>query len=156
MAPGRQALELPDGCRAPSFAFQHDVRSHSAGDRYVTVFDDGAGLPLVDKQSRALELVLDFKHAHSAGVQAVEALARHCRPWFEGNDQQLPDLDELVGWGQDPFFTEFDQRGRTVLDGRFVSNTASYRAFRFPWTGTPVTPPAVAASASGNHASPGT
>jgi hypothetical protein len=132
------------------FAFQHDIRSHSTGDHFVTIFDDGAGLPLVHKQSRAIELYLDTNHwqahvykqwYHSPGLSA----------WFEGNVQQLPDRDEFVGWGQDPFFTEFDQRGRTVLDGRFVANTASYRAYRFPWTGTPVTAPAVAASRTGNQ-----
>ncbi len=132
-----------------AFAFQHDVRSHAAGDRYVSVFDDGAGLPAVEKESRALELVLDFKR-HTAHVFKQWTHSPALSAWFEGNDQQLSDLDELVGWGQYPFFTEFDQRGRTVLDGRFVSNTASYRAFRFPWTGTPATPPAVAATASGS------
>jgi hypothetical protein len=129
------------------FAFQHDVRSHASGDRYISVFDDGAGLPLVEKESRALELVLDFKH-HTARVFKQWKHAPALSAWFEGNDQQLPDLDEVVGWGQDPYFTEFDQRGRTVLDGRFVSNTASYRAFRFPWTATPAAPPTVAATAS--------
>jgi hypothetical protein len=35
-----------------------------------------------------------------------------------------------------------------VLDGRFVSNTSSYRAYRFQWTGTPAVPPAVVTSTS--------
>jgi hypothetical protein len=133
-----------------SFAFQHDVRSHSAGDRYITVFDDGAGLPLVEKESRALELVLNFK-THTARLFKQWKHSPALSALFEGNDEQLPDLDEMVGWGQQPYFTEFDQRGRTVLDGRFVSNTASYRAFRFLWTGTPATPPDVAAASSGSQ-----
>jgi hypothetical protein len=133
-----------------SFAFQHDIRSHSADDHFITVFDDGAGLPIVHKQSRALELYLDFNH-WAAHVYKQWFHAPALSSWFEGNVQQLPDLDEFVGWGQDPFFTEFDQHGRTVLDGRFVSNTTSYRAYRFLWTGTPATPPAVAASRTGNQ-----
>jgi hypothetical protein len=130
-----------------SFAFQHDARSHAAGDKYISVFDDGAGGPVVHKDSRALELYLDFQH-HVAHVYKQWHHSPALLAYFEGNVEQLPGLDEMVGWGQQPFFTEYDQRGRVVLDGRFVSNTASYRAFRFPWTGTPTTPPAVAASSS--------
>lgn len=133
-----------------AFAFQHDIRSHDPGDRHITVFDDGAGLPIVHKQSRALELVLDSKH-HLARVYKQWFHSPPLSSQFEGNVQQLPNLHEFVGWGQEPYFTEFDQRGRTVMDGRFVSNTASYRAYRFPWTATPSAPPALAASAAGEQ-----
>jgi hypothetical protein len=136
--------------RGAAFAYQHDVRSRASGDRFITVFDDGAGGPAVHSQSRALELILDVKH-HTARVFKQWDHAPHLLSYFEGNVQQLPDLDEFVGWGQNPYFTEFDQRGRTVLDGRFVSNTASYRAYRYPWSGTPATPPAVSATAQGSR-----
>lgn len=68
---------------------------------------------------------------------------------FEGNVQQLPNYDDFVGWGQQPWFSQYDQRGRLVLDGRFVGGTSSYRAYRFRWTGTPPTIPAIAAGRSG-------
>jgi len=48
---------------------------------------------------------------------------------YEGNLQELPGGDSLIGWGQQPFFTLFDSRGRTVLDGRFVGTTSSYRVY---------------------------
>jgi len=130
------------------FAFQHDVRSHAARDKFVTLFDDGAGLPAVHKQSRALELRLDLTH-HTARVFKQWNHSPGLLSLFEGNVEQLPGLDEFVGWGQNPYFSEFDQRGRMVLDGRFVTDTASYRAYRFPWSATPATPPAVAATAQG-------
>jgi hypothetical protein len=133
-----------------SFAFQHDIRARAPGDRFLTVFDDGAGRPVVHNQSRALELILDAKQ-HTARVFKQWDHSPHLLSYFEGNVQQLPDLDEFVGWGQNPYFTEFDQRGRTVLDGRFVSNTSSYRAYRYPWSATPAAPPSVAATASGNR-----
>ncbi len=135
---------------AAGFAFQHDVRSQSSGDRFLTVFDDGAGLPAIHKQSRALELILDLKH-HTARVFKQWDHSPELLSLFEGNVQQLANHDEFVGWGENPYFTEFDQRGRIVLDGRFVSNTASYRAFRFAWSATPATPPAVVATTDGNH-----
>jgi hypothetical protein len=132
------------------FAFQHDIHSQAPGDRFLTLFDDGAGLPAVHRESRGLELILDAKH-HTARVFKEWDHSPQLLSLFEGNVQQLPDRDEFVGWGQNPFFTEFDQRGRIVLDGRFVSNTASYRAYRFPWSGTPAAPPAVLATTRGRH-----
>jgi hypothetical protein len=36
-----------------------------------------------------------------------------------------------------------------VFDGRFVDANSSYRAYRFPWTGTPTNTPAVKASSDG-------
>jgi hypothetical protein len=51
----------------------------------------------------------------------------------------------VLGWGQQPYFTEYDGRGRLVLDGHFLAGTPSYRVYRFPWSGTPVNLPAIAA-----------
>lgn len=130
------------------FAFQHDVRVRGRGDRLVTMFDDGAGPPMVHHQSRALTLALDFKHMR-ARVARQDEHAPGLLADFEGNDQRLPDGDDFVGWGQQPYFTEFDSRGRVVLDGRFVAGTSSYRAYRFDWSGAPDDKPAVAASTHG-------
>ena len=59
----------------------------------------------------------------------------------------------MIGWGQQPFLTEFDSQGRAVLDARFVGTTSTYRAYAFPsWTGTPVDHPAVATTSSGGAA----
>ena len=52
----------------------------------------------------------------------------------------------MIGWGQQPYFTEFNSRRRMVFDGRFIAPINSYRAYRFRWTGTPATQPAVAAT----------
>ena len=51
---------------------------------------------------------------------------------FEGNVQELPGGDDFVGWGQQPYFTEYDSKGQLVFDGRFVGNNSSYRAYRVP------------------------
>jgi Arylsulfotransferase (ASST) len=61
----------------------------------------------------------------------------------QGNAQSLPNGDLLVGWGYTPYVTEYDKRGRVVLDLRFGRGADSYRAFRFPWIGRPLTRPAV-------------
>jgi arylsulfotransferase ASST len=131
-----------------SWAFQHDVRVRASSDLFVTLFDDGAGPPRIHRQSRGIKLILDLKHMRAAQV----AQHVHSPPLstnFEGNFQQLANRDDFLGWGQQPYFSEYDPHGRVIFDGRFVGGNASYRAYRFPWTGTPTTPPAVAGSTRG-------
>jgi hypothetical protein len=36
-----------------------------------------------------------------------------------------------------------------TFDARFVDSNSSYRAYRFPWVGTPAAPPSVTASTQG-------
>jgi hypothetical protein len=130
------------------FAFQHDVRLHRSSDPTVTLFDDGAGPPRVHAQSRGITVRLDrskrtatlvSQHVHSPALAAS----------FEGNVQRLPGGGEFVGWGQQPYFTQYDARGSVVFDARFVGANSSYRAYRFPWTGTPASPPAARATMTG-------
>jgi hypothetical protein len=129
-----------------AFAFQHDVRVRSTGDGMVTVFDDGAGPPTVHGESRALTLAL----SPGRGTASVVAEYRHSPPLlatYEGNVQLLPGGDRFLGWGQQPYFSEYTPGGQMVFDGRFVGGNSSYRAYRFPWTGTPQTAPRVVATA---------
>ncbi|MHB8657510.1 MAG: arylsulfotransferase family protein [Solirubrobacteraceae bacterium] len=128
-----------------SFAFQHDVRIRAANDQYVSLFDDGAGPPTVHSQSRGIELYLDTKHK-TARLVAQREHGPGLLAWFEGNEQLLPNGDAFLGWGQQPYATEFDGHGRTVFDVRFVGNNSSYRAYRFPWVTMPHTDPALAYS----------
>ncbi len=131
--------------RGASFAFQHDVRVRANNDLFLTIFDDGAGPPTVHRQSRGIKLILDLKHMTARLVAQHEhtpALVSN----YEGNFQQLPNGDDFLGWGQQPYFSEYDPRGRLILDGRFVGSTPSYRAYRFQWSATPQTPPALAAT----------
>jgi hypothetical protein len=136
----RSSFRLGPGA---SFAFQHDVRVRAAGDALVTMFDDGAGPPYVHSQSRALELRLDVRHLTATVVSQLV----HSPPLlasFEGNEQEMPGGDDFVGWGQQPYFSQYDAKGRLVFEGRFVDENLSYRAYRFRWSGTPATPPAIA------------
>ena len=130
------------------FAFQHDVRLHTDTDPTVTLFDDGAGPPKVHAQSRGIVVRLNDRDmtATLVGQQVhTPALAAS----FEGNVQELPAGDDFVGWGQQPYFTEFNLQGQVVFDGRFVGNNSSYRAYRLPWVGTPTTLPSVTVSRAG-------
>jgi hypothetical protein len=128
-----------------SFAFQHDVRIRASGDRLITVLDNGAGQYIAHKQSRGLKLALNLnKMTATAITQHLHSpsLLSH----YEGDYQQLGGGHDFVGWGQQPYLTEYDSRGAVVLDGRFVDSIASYRAYRLAWRGTPARRPAAAAS----------
>jgi hypothetical protein len=123
------------------FAWQHDARRQPNGT--LTLFDNSAG-PKVRPQSRGLVLRLDMKRMHATLVRTFV----HHPPIVavdQGNMQRLPNGHFLVGWGHQPYFTEFGPRGETIFDGRFAREGAdSYRAYRFPWIGRPRSRPAVA------------
>jgi hypothetical protein len=131
-----------------SFAFQHDVRVRASGDQLLSMFDDGAGPPYVHSQSRALELRLNLKQK-TATVVTQRVHSPPLLASFEGDDQQLSDADDFVGWGQQPYFSQFNSKGKLVFDARFVGSNLTYRAYRFAWNGTPAAPPAFAVSRHG-------
>jgi hypothetical protein len=120
------------------FSYQHDVRVRARGDRLITVFDDG-GSPFVHN-SRGITLRLDFRHKRATRLGELD----HSPPLqaqFEGNVQTLPNGDQFVGWGQPPYFSEFNSRGQMIFDARFVDDNSSYRSWRMRWSATPPATP---------------
>jgi hypothetical protein len=133
------------------WAFQHDVRHRSKNDQFLTLFDDSAGPPTIHRESRGLKLRLDLKHMTGRQVGVFGHLPSISTN-FEGNVQQLPNRDLFVGWGQQPYFTEYSSSGHVLFDARFVDFSPSYRAYRFPWSGNPdprLSPPAINAGRHG-------
>jgi hypothetical protein len=123
-----------------STAFQHDATVQSDGS--LTMFDDGGGPPRV-RAGRAVRLSLNTANDTATLVQQfthTPALNTN----FEGNAQVLPNGDTFVGWGQQPYFSEFNSAGQMIFDARFTSNTSSYRAYRMGWSGQPTTAPSIA------------
>jgi hypothetical protein len=135
----KSSFSMSSGTR---FYFQHHVRSHGAS--MLSVFDDGGSPPQIEKQSRAILLDLDTatmtarlrkEYKHPAGVAAAN----------QGSMQLLPDGRVFVGWGNEPYFSEFSAAGQLTLDGEFPVSDQSYRAFTAAWTGTPTEKPAISA-----------
>jgi hypothetical protein len=133
--------------RGANFEWQHDAVMQPDGT--ITVFDDGAGYYKSENQSRALRLRVDYKRRRLSLVHSYTN-----RPPLlsnsQGSMQVLPDGNTFVGWGSQPYFTEFSRRGRQLFSLHFNSPLQSYRGYRFPWSGQPTTPPSIAASASGS------
>ena len=60
--------------------------------------------------------------------------------------QTLADGNTLVGYGGVPAISEYAQDGALLFDAHQPYDMSFYRAFRFPWSGRPASPPAVLAS----------
>jgi Arylsulfotransferase (ASST) len=133
----RSDFDMGPGTR---FAWQHDARRRPDGT--ITLFDNGAD-PKVEEFSRVLRLRVDPEGGRATLVRSY-AHPKRLLAGSQGNAQLLPGGHVFVGWGAQPWFTEFDGDGRVVLDARFGKGADSYRAYRFPWTGRPSGDPAIA------------
>jgi hypothetical protein len=124
-------------------AWQHDGRILADGE--VTLFDDGSNPP-IHSQSRGLRISLDFK-THRAHLRANYT---HPDPPLlapsQGNMQTLPNGNAVVGYGGVPALSEFSTNGSLLFDAHLPYDMSFYRAFRFPWSGHPSSPPAVLAN----------
>lgn len=130
------------------FALQHDARRQADGT--ITIFDNrrppeaARGIVLaVDEQAMTARLVRTFERD-----QALQAAS-------QGSLQVLPNGNVLVGWGSQAVMTEFDASGSILFDATLPAGVQSYRDRRYPWTGRPADPPALAVdpvrSASGTQ-----
>ena len=134
-----------------AFAWQHDARHHGTGDRLVTLFDN-ADSPQVQPQSRGLAIALDTKRRRATLAHAYA----HRPPMLAhalGSVQTQPNGNVLVGWGTEPWFTEYAADGAVVFDAKLPHGGENYRTLRFPWVGTPSDRPALAASGGSLYAS---
>jgi arylsulfotransferase ASST len=124
-----------------SFAWQHDVRQQQGSQ--VSVFDDEAA-PVEGKQSRALLLTLDSTH-HTATIAHEYLLPKPALAGSQGNTQLLEGGNLFVGWGQLPYFSEYNSAGKLIYLASLPGPDESYRAFRSPWVGLPGNKPALVA-----------
>jgi hypothetical protein len=124
--------------RDAAFAWQHDARFHGHG-RLVSIFDNAVG-PGRPRQSRAIVLELDERRRRATLVRELEHRpALYARAF--GNVQLLPDGGYLVGWGTEPYVTQYASDGTVRYEARLPHGGESYRAFRLPWVGRPAEPP---------------
>jgi hypothetical protein len=130
-------------------AWQHDIRWQP--DHTITVFDDGA-VPADHSQSRAIHERIDWTH-RTVHLTGREVRTPALLTGSQGNDQALPGGGSFVGWGERPYFTEFSPSGQTVFEANIPYPGGSYRAYTFPWTATPASPPALAVTSTGAEAS---
>jgi hypothetical protein len=131
------------------FNLQHDAHMLSNG--RIGMFDDGAGPPKFNPYSRGLILQLNHRR-HRATLVRQFARSTSTSAQSEGSLQRLPDGNVFVGFGSEPFFSEFSSRGKLLLDASLPVDDGTYRTYRFPWTATPKTRPAAVAQRTGPSA----
>ena len=147
------AVEWRIGGKRPSFhmgagtgtAFQHDARWQP--DHTITIFDNGA-VPKAHPYSRAIHERIDFAH------RTVTLISRDVRTppllsGSQGDNQVLANGNWFVGWGEDPYFTEFNAAGQMVFDAHLPYPAQVYRAFRFQWSAIPAAVPSIVLKAAG-------
>jgi hypothetical protein len=122
--------------------WQHDARRHPDGT--ITIFDNGGVQK--DVQSRGIVVEVD-ENDMSATLVGEYTHPDKILAATQGNLQVLPNGNVFVGWGSEPFYSEFGPDGKLLYDASFPSQVESYRAFRFPWKGQPEDRPAVVAEA---------
>jgi hypothetical protein len=127
-------------------AWQHDPRELPDGS--ISIFDNGAS-PKTHSQSRGVVISLE----EPVGSATLLTRLTHTPALVaesQGSVQALANGDWFVGWGQEPYFSEFSPEGALLFDAHFPVHDQSYRDFRFAWTGTPSHPPVFAFAPSPN------
>jgi Arylsulfotransferase (ASST) len=131
-----------------TFEWQHNVQLQPGGE--VSLFDDACcGVIGPGKfappfgPSRGLVLKLDTT-SHTAALVSQYAHSGLTTS-TQGDTQLLANGNVVVGWGGQPWFSEYSKAGKLLLDARFPNPDISYRAYVQNWVGTPFFPPSGAA-----------
>lgn len=131
------------------FSWQHDVRLRPSS--VVTMFDDHccqikSGGTYVEEgaHSKGLALKLNMS-THTATLLAKYGESAGLESDYMGSMQPLGNGNVFVGWGSEPYFSEYSHSGKLLLEGGFPGSDLSYRANLREWTGTPSYPPKGAA-----------
>ena len=134
-----------------AFAWQHDVEVESRNT--FRIFDNEASRTSPGKETRVVWVKIDPRTRVATMVREL----RHpdaISVGVEGGSQHLPDGNTVVSWGSAARVSEFTADGTLVFDATLPPMHSTYRAYRFPWVGRPLTEPTVslAADATTVHA----
>jgi hypothetical protein len=89
----------------------------------------------LDLKARSAKLVSSYQHPSPKLLAASQ-----------GNMQTLADGNTLLGYGGVPAISEFSKSGTLLFDAHQPYDMSFYRAFRFPWSARPSSPPVVLAT----------
>jgi hypothetical protein len=132
------------------FNLQHNAQMLAGGE--IGMFDDEAGPPMFAPSSRGLILRFSKDGRKAKLVQSFQRPV-DTSAQSEGSLQVLPSGRVFVGFGAQPFFSEFSSEGQLLFDGNLPADDGSYRIYREPWNATPNSRPRAAAVANGSDVS---
>ena len=136
-----------------AFQWQHNV-SLQPGSK-VSLFDDHCcqltgGGTYVSSTAPSRGLVLNLnQQTHTATLAAQYTLGGGFDAQYMGDTDPLPNGNVLVGWGSEPYFSEYSQSGKLLFEGELPGPDLTYRATLEQWVGEPLTPPVGAARETG-------
>jgi EmrB/QacA subfamily drug resistance transporter len=138
-----------------AFEWQHDVRLQpgseislyddhccqlTGGGTYVNPTAPSRGLVLkLDQQTRTATLVSQY--GRSGGFDSD----------YMGDTQPLASGNVFVGWGSEPFFSEYSRSGKLLFEGELPGPDLTYRATLEPWVAQPLSAPLGAARQAGGR-----
>ncbi|MCB0165380.1 MAG: aryl-sulfate sulfotransferase [Anaerolineae bacterium] len=141
-----------------NFYKQHDIRSLPNG--HITLFDNGNDREppysrvveyQLDEINKTATLISEYRNKPDIFASALGSAQRLSNGniligWGNG-----PNSDEKAGWDnvRPPNVTEVNPDGTKVFELTFAPPNVSYRAFRFPWQGQPVTRPTLVVQTDG-------
>lgn len=141
----RSDITVPEG---GEFGWQHDAQRQPDGT--ITIYDNHDNATETDSVSAALRFEVDEQAMTATLVQTLRHEDRY--GYAMGNAQWLDDGHVLVGWGMDPYASEFDADGQVVWELSGLG-LGSYRSYRSPWVGRPTTAPDIAVADGSVHLS---
>ncbi len=135
-----------------AFQWQHDaefqpvVRNQPPGQDQISLFDDACcESPYPDPFSPAQGEILNLDFSNmTASVQKSYPHDPSLFPNSQGDVEALPNGDEFIGWGAEPYYSEYTKTGAALYDVRMPGGDISYRAYRNTWVGLPLTRPSAA------------
>jgi len=147
----RSSFKLGPGA---AFQWQHDVRLNGST---VTMFDDhccqltggGTSVPATGP-SRGLVLELG-QSTHTATLVSQDRGDGKFESEYMGDAQLLPNGNMFVGWGSEPYFSEYSRSGKLLLQGELPGPNLTYRATVEQWVGEPLSPPVGAIRRTGGR-----
>jgi hypothetical protein len=148
------------------FAWQHDAKLIQPGQGgqgahvELTLFNDDCCVMTRRMQPGRPDgpsegMVLDLNTVtHRAALVAAYRDGPPGHTLFLGSMQLLPGGNALVGWGSNPYFSEYSRAGTRLLGVRWPGTDQSYRTlFTDTWVGTPYYPPSGAVRGRNVYAS---
>ncbi len=119
----------------PGGAFTGQHNALAAGENTVRIFDNGNdGTTRTEPESRVIWIHVDPQSKTATLEKAIQH-PQHLYATSQGNAQALANGDTFVGWGSDGRISEFDPQGDLLFNAGVPG--ATYRGYRFEWSGRP-------------------
>jgi Arylsulfotransferase (ASST) len=137
---------------AAVFEWQHDVRLQTP--TTVTLYDDHCcqltgGGTYVSPSAPSRGLVIDLdQQARTAKLAAQYGRDGGFESDYMGDTQPLTNGNVFVGWGSEPYFSEYSPSGKLLFEAELPGPNLTYRATVNQWVGLPLSAPAGAARQS--------